>query len=56
MRYDDIKKTEKGVKLHFHDDRTMVVVSLITVKDGPIVAGKIDIWATNFSSFVYTAV
>lgn len=28
MRYDDIKKIEKGIRRHFHDDITVVVVYL----------------------------
>lgn len=28
MRYDDIKKIEKGVRRHFHDDITVIVVYL----------------------------
>lgn len=28
MRYDDIKRIEKGVRRHFHDDITVVVIYL----------------------------
>lgn len=28
MRYDDIKKIEKGIRRHFHDDITVIVVYL----------------------------
>ncbi|GKU98874.1 hypothetical protein SLEP1_g11810 [Rubroshorea leprosula] len=28
MRYDDIKKIEKGVRRHFHDDITVIVIYL----------------------------
>lgn len=28
MRYDDIKKIEKGIRRHFHDDITVVVIYL----------------------------
>jgi pyruvate dehydrogenase phosphatase len=28
MRYDDIKKIEKGIRRHFHDDITVVVLYL----------------------------
>ena len=28
MRYDDIKKIEKGIRRHFHDDITVIVIYL----------------------------
>lgn len=28
MRYDDIKRIEKGVRRHFHDDITVIVIYL----------------------------
>lgn len=28
MKYDDIKKIEKGVRRHFHDDITVIVIYL----------------------------
>lgn len=28
MRYDDIKKIEKGTRRHFHDDITVIVIYL----------------------------
>ena len=28
MRYDDIKKIDKGIRRHFHDDITVVVIYL----------------------------
>ena len=28
MRYDDIKKIDKGIRRHFHDDITVIVVFL----------------------------
>lgn len=28
MRYDDIKKIERGIRRHFHDDITVVVIYL----------------------------
>ncbi|KAL8245828.1 hypothetical protein R6Q59_007048 [Mikania micrantha] len=40
MRYDDIKKLEKGVRRHFHDDITMVVVYIDYSQGWPNSSGK----------------
>jgi len=33
MRYDDIKKIDKGIRRHFHDDITVIVIYLDHQKD-----------------------
>lgn len=58
MRYEDIKKLEKGVRRHFHDDITVIVVYLDhqlvssngRFKDGSLVACSstpVDIFSLN---------
>ncbi|KAI3808536.1 hypothetical protein L1987_24489 [Smallanthus sonchifolius] len=57
MRYDDIKRIEKGVRRHFHDDITVVVVYLDYNQGWPKGSGKFqdDITTTPLDIFTFNS-
>ncbi|KAD0377763.1 hypothetical protein R6Q59_013977 [Mikania micrantha] len=57
MRYDDIKKIEKGVRRHFHDDISVVVVYLDYSQGWPNSSGKFqdDITASPLDVFTFNS-
>ncbi|KAJ0550401.1 putative protein-serine/threonine phosphatase [Helianthus annuus] len=57
MRYDDIMRIEKGVRRHFHDDITVVVVYLDNNQGWPNGGGRIqeDITTTPIDIFTFNS-
>lgn len=50
MRYDDLKKVEKGVRRFFHDDITVVVIFI----DHELLGKKISVSELSVRGFVDT--
>ncbi|KAG9440271.1 hypothetical protein H6P81_020436 [Aristolochia fimbriata] len=55
MRYDDIKKIEKGIRRHFHDDITVIVIYLDTTQSTRLRGTGVDCTSSPIDIFSYNS-